>query len=98
MSPRPRKRVWSAPDRSDRLVARLSATASSRGVLMAALLLSLLCCRGVGGDQTGADGVERGLRAALHPQFREDAAHVRLYRLLGIVQAVGDLLEIGRAS
>ncbi len=43
-------------------------------------------------NQAGADGVERGLRAALHAQFREDSAHVRFDGLLGIIQAARDLL------
>src|SRR5947207_6026428 len=48
--------------------------------------------RRMGRDQTDADGIERGLGTALHTQLREDFAHVRLNGLLGIVQAVGDLL------
>src|SRR5215472_14287267 len=92
MSLRPRKRVFGALDRWELLVARLAPNSWLRDVLMAAFLLSLLGSIGIRGDHAGADGIERGLRAALHPQFREDAAHVRLDGLLRIVQVMGDLL------
>jgi hypothetical protein len=54
-----------------------------------------LLCR-TGRDQANANSVERGLRAALHAQLREDSAHVGLDGLLRVIQGAGDLL-VGEA-
>jgi len=59
-------------------------------------LIFLAPSRSVGGCQAGANGVQRGLRAAGNAEFFQNVADVRLDSLLGDVQRTGDF-QVGLA-